>query len=48
MGQYIQEGERMLFETVISVENSDHQISIPEDAANLDQLNYLAGKTSTM
>jgi glucose-6-phosphate isomerase len=44
MGQYIQEGERMLFETVISVENSDHQISIPGDSANLDQLNYLAGK----
>ena len=44
MGQYIQEGERMLFETVISVANSDHQLSIPKDNANLDQLNYLAGK----
>jgi len=44
MGQYIQEGERMLFETVISVENSDHQVSIPGDRANLDELNYLAGK----
>jgi len=44
MGQYIQEGERMLFETVISVENSDHQVHVPDDAANLDQLNYLAGK----
>lgn len=44
MGQYIQEGERLLFETVISIENSDHQVSIPDDPANLDQLNYLAGK----
>jgi glucose-6-phosphate isomerase len=44
MGQYIQEGERMLFETVISVESSDHQMAIPGDSANLDQLNYLAGK----
>jgi glucose-6-phosphate isomerase len=44
MGQYIQEGERILFETVISVENSDHQVHVPRDAANLDQLNYLAGK----
>lgn len=44
MGQYIQEGERMLFETVISVENSDFQVHVPDDAANLDQLNYLAGK----
>jgi len=44
MGQYIQEGERILFETVISVENSDHQVKVPADKANLDQLNYLAGK----
>ena len=44
MGQYIQEGERTLFETVISVEQADHQISIPGDADNLDQLNYLEGK----
>ena len=44
MGQYIQEGERILFETVISVEQTDHQMTIPRDAANLDQLNYLATK----
>ena len=44
MGQYIQEGERILFETVISVEQTDHQMTIPLDAANLDQLNYLATK----
>ena len=41
MGQYIQEGERILFETVISVEQSNFQITIPEDRANLDELNYL-------
>ena len=44
MGQYIQEGERTLFETVISVEESDHRVRIPGDAHNLDQLNYLEGK----
>ncbi len=44
MGQYIQEGERILFETVISVSNPDRHLSIPEDEGNLDQLNYLAGK----
>jgi len=44
MGQYIQEGERTLFETVLSVEKADHQVSIPGDPANLDQLNYLEGK----
>ncbi len=44
MGQYIQEGERILFETVISVSNPDRHLTIPEDKGNLDQLNYLAGK----
>lgn len=44
MGQYIQEGERTLFETVISVEQTDHKVSIPGNPANLDQLNYLEGK----
>lgn len=44
MGQYIQEGERKLFETVISVEKVDRKIFIQEDADNLDKLNYLAGK----
>ncbi len=44
MGQYIQEGERMLFETVISVDSPHSHLTIPEDAGNLDQLNYLAGK----
>jgi glucose-6-phosphate isomerase len=44
MGQYIQEGERKLFETVISVENPDRELSIPSDQENLDGLNFLAGK----
>jgi glucose-6-phosphate isomerase len=45
MGQYIQEGERLLFETVLNIENIDGDFDILEDGENLDQLNYLAGKT---
>jgi len=44
MGQYIQEGERNLFEIVISVKSPAHNLTIPQDDENLDQLNYLAGK----
>lgn len=44
MGQYIQEGERTLFETVINVKKSKHTVVIEEDEANLDGLNYLAGR----
>jgi glucose-6-phosphate isomerase len=44
MGQYIQEGLRNIFETVISVEKPDHQLMVPSDAKNLDKLNYIAGK----
>jgi glucose-6-phosphate isomerase len=44
MGQYIQEGERRLFETILSVENPHSTLKIPEDAGNLDGLNFLAGK----
>lgn len=44
MGQYIQEGVRLLMETVISVEQPDYQVEIPADSANLDKLNFLAGK----
>lgn len=44
MGQYIQEGERMLFETVISVVNQQYKFEVPVDPANLDKLNFLAGK----
>lgn len=44
MGQYIQDGERTLFETVISVEKPDYKVVIEEDPDNLDGLNFLAGK----
>ena len=44
MGQYVQEGERHLFETVISVEESNYMVEFPHDEANLDGLNFLAGK----
>jgi len=44
MGQWIQEGERTIFETVITVTDQRHSVIIPEDADNLDGLNYLAGK----
>ena len=44
MGQYIQDGLRNIFETVISVENSNHELRIPNEAEDLDQLNYIAGK----
>ncbi|MCK5856693.1 MAG: glucose-6-phosphate isomerase [Bacteroidales bacterium] len=44
MGQYIQEGRRVIFETLISVEKAQSSILVPEDEQNLDGLNYLAGK----
>lgn len=44
MGQYIQDGERHLFETVITVEKSTHSLLIPHDKDNLDGLNFLSGK----
>ena len=44
MGQWIQEGERSIFETVLSVDKPRHNIAIPSDKDDLDQLNYLAGK----
>ncbi|MDE6628403.1 MAG: glucose-6-phosphate isomerase, partial [Muribaculaceae bacterium] len=44
MGQWIQDGERIIFETVLSVEESATVKTIPTDDANLDGLNYLAGK----
>lgn len=44
MGQWIQQGERTIFETVISVERSKHSLIVPSDEENLDGLNYLAGK----
>ena len=44
MGQYIQQGQRCLFETVISVEKPNESLQIPSDTANLDGLNFLSGK----
>ena len=44
MGQWIQEGERSIFETVISVEQPNHRVDFPFDEENLDGLNFLAGK----
>ena len=44
MGQWIQEGERTIYETVISVEHPNHRLEVPTDAENLDGLNFLAGK----
>ena len=44
MGQWIQEGERTIFETVLSVDTTAHKTVIPTDPANLDGLNFLAGK----
>ncbi len=44
MGQYIQDGERHLFETVISVAEQNHRVDFPYDEENLDGLNFLAGK----
>ena len=45
MGQYIQQGRRNLFETVLNVEKSKTDIKIESDEDNLDGLNYLVGKT---
>ncbi len=44
MGQWIQDGERTIFETVISVEKPNCSLLFPEDEENLDGLNFLAGK----
>lgn len=44
MGQWIQEGERSIFETIVSIATPDTELRIASDAENLDGLNYLAGK----
>ena len=44
MGQWIQEGERTIFETVVSVETPEHTVLFPHDDENLDGLNFLEGK----
>ena len=45
LGQYIQDGKRIMFETVLVVESSNDSIVIEEEQCNLDGLNYLSGKT---
>ncbi|HWA06815.1 MAG TPA: glucose-6-phosphate isomerase, partial [Ignavibacteria bacterium] len=44
MGQWMQEGTRSIFETVISVQNSVYNLTVPSDKDNLDEMNYIAGK----
>ena len=44
IGQFVQDGDRCLFETIVGVENSRREVVIGSDAQNLDQLNYIAGK----
>ena len=44
MGQFIQDGSRIMFETVINIEETDAKIEISKEAEDLDGLNYLAGK----
>lgn len=44
LGQYIQQGERMLFETVLSINDTGSTLTIPYDEANIDGLNFLAGR----
>lgn len=44
MGQWIQQGERTIFETVVSIETPSHELHFPSDEENLDGLNFLAGK----
>ena len=45
MGQFIQDGSRIMFETVLDVEKSKHEILLEEEPVDLDGLNYLAGKS---
>ena len=45
LGQYIQDGQRNLFETVISVKNPGAEFIIPNDPANVDGLNFISGKS---
>jgi glucose-6-phosphate isomerase len=44
LGQYIQEGQRILFETIISVEKPGREMLIPKESDDSDQLNYIAGR----
>ena len=44
LGQFIQDGERIMFETVLDIKNSNDQLAIPNDPDNVDKLNFLTGK----
>jgi glucose-6-phosphate isomerase len=44
MGQYIQDGQRILFETVLSIKSLPDRVKIPSEKDDSDQLNYIAGK----
>ena len=44
LGQFVQDGSRIIFETVLNVENNDAKITLEAEESDLDQLNYLAGK----
>jgi len=45
MGQYVQDGERILMETFVSFDTSSSKLKVPADRENLDDLNYLAGRS---
>ena len=45
MGQYVQDGERTLFETFLMVKDANREVIIPNDERNIDTLNFLSGKT---
>ena len=47
MGQFLQEGTRIMFETFLKVERSNREIRIEEDAENADKLNFMAGRSMT-
>lgn len=45
MGQFVQEGREIIFETTLSIKNSEHDMEIPFDSNDFDKLNYISGKT---
>ncbi len=45
LGQYIQEGERLMFETILNIKDTGARVVVPNDEANVDGLNFLTGKT---
>ena len=45
MGQFVQEGREIIFETTLSIESSQYDIEVPFDSNDFDKLNYISGKT---